>query len=80
MRPPECAICDLRMDSNSDCELIYFARRPEDDAWHERMKQIDGVGHPPEAEWFCERHFPRAKELSRMTISEAMKILRQEFA
>lgn len=74
MKPPICSIC------GKDCgtgKLIYFKLRPSDREWHKRMKKTHGVGHPPEAAWFCENHNENASQLSDLTISEAMKELRK---
>lgn len=74
MKPPNCAIC------GKDCEngkLIYFKLRPSDKEWHDRMKRINGVGHPPEAAWFCEDHCENASKLSDLTIDKAMKELKK---
>jgi hypothetical protein len=74
MKPPNCAIC------GKDCEsgkLIYFKLRPSDKVWHKKMKKIHGVGHPPEAAWFCVDHCENASKLSSLTISEAMEELKK---
>lgn len=78
MRPPECGICgrDFPPDEGG---LVYFKRRPRDEAWHQRMKEIGGVGHPPEAEWYCGKHYPRARELAHLTRDAAYAILKEEF-
>jgi hypothetical protein len=73
MKPPICHICGKRMEDIDDGGLIYFKKRSSDMEWEEKMKKIGGVGHPPWAEWFCAKHYDRAKELSHLTISEVMK-------
>ncbi|MHA1277427.1 MAG: hypothetical protein ACTSQI_20325 [Candidatus Helarchaeota archaeon] len=78
MRPPICAICGKRFDPSKG-KLIYFMRRPSDEEWHKTMKEKHLVGHPPEAEWFCENHYKRALELQHLTIDKAFEILEQEF-
>ncbi|MHA1754207.1 MAG: hypothetical protein ACTSYR_01675 [Candidatus Odinarchaeia archaeon] len=75
MRSPECAICG----KGGTCKLVYFKLRPQDEEWYKKMEEIGGVGHPPEAEWFCEKHYKRAVELKNLTIDEAFKILLKEF-
>ena len=74
MKPPNCAIC------GKDCgngKIIYFKLRLSDQKWHEKMKKINGVGHPPEAEWFCEDHCDIASELSDLTINEAFNKMKE---
>ena len=73
MRPPICAICGKRMEDINDGGLIYFKKRPSDIKWQERMEKIGGVGHPPWAEWFCKKHYDKAKTLSHLPIDEAMR-------
>jgi hypothetical protein len=68
MRPPICAICDKDLDGGEG-GLVYFAKRPSDIEWDEKMKRLGRVGHPPYAEWFCDRHF---------TIDKAFEILMKE--
>ncbi len=73
MKPPICHICGKRMEGMGDGSLIYFKKGPSDFEWQERMEKTGGVGHPPWAEWFCAKHYNRAKELSHLTRTEAMK-------
>lgn len=75
MKPPICRICDKSLEGNDDGGLIYFKKRPSDIEWEKRMEEIGGVGHPPNAEWFCKKHYDKAKELKEMTIDKALKIL-----
>ncbi|MFW9922630.1 MAG: hypothetical protein ACFFDW_04985 [Candidatus Thorarchaeota archaeon] len=78
MRPPECRICNKDVDLNGKGGLIYFKKRFSDRVWERKMNRIHGVGHPPYADWFCEEHHTRAKELSNLTIDKAMMIMREE--
>jgi len=75
MRPPICRICDKELADINDGGLIYFKKRPSDIEWEKRMKEIGGVGHPPNAEWFCKKHYGKANELKHLTISKALDIL-----
>ena len=75
MKPPVCCICDKNLEADEG-GLVYFKRRPSDLKWDERAKQPGFVGHPPYAEWFCGRHYERAKELSDLTIDIALKKLK----
>jgi len=77
MKPPRCAICHKRFGLEEG-GLVYFAKRSSDIEWEERMKRTGGVGHPPYAEWFCDQHLPRAKELSNLTIDKACAIMKAE--
>ncbi|MHA1369803.1 MAG: hypothetical protein ACTSWN_00785 [Promethearchaeota archaeon] len=77
MRPPICAICQERFDPEKG-GLVYFRLRKSDEEWHERAERLHLVGHPPEAEWFCEKHINRARELSDLTIDKAFQILKAE--
>ena len=78
MRPPECAICGKEFDEDTKGGLIYFKKRFSDKVWNRKMDRIGGTGHPPYADWFCEIHYQRAKELSNLTIDKAMSKLRNE--
>ena len=73
MRPPICGICGKRMEDMEDGGLIYFKKRPSDIEWQERMERTGGAGHPPLAEWFCAKHYDKAKALKHLTINEALK-------
>lgn len=83
MKPPICVICNKRLKYESISndiggDIVYFRKRKSDIDWHKHMAEIGGIGHPPEAEWFCCDHITRAKELRDKTIEEAMKIMREE--
>ncbi|MHA1819990.1 MAG: hypothetical protein ACTSU2_16195 [Promethearchaeota archaeon] len=78
MRPPICDICGKRFRPDEG-KLIYFVRRPSDEKWHKEMQRSHKVGHPPEAAWFCDKHYKRALELQHLTIDKAFEILREEF-
>jgi len=78
MRPPICAVCDKSFDPLGKGGLVYFAMRKSDKEWREKMKKIKGVGHPPWAEWFCEKHYPIAVKYSTLTINQAWKRIREE--
>jgi hypothetical protein len=80
MKPPICAICMVKFDPINTGGLIHFKLRQSDKEWRERMDKIHGTGHPPESAWFCEKHFPRAKELSDLTIDKAFQQLREDFS
>jgi hypothetical protein len=77
MRPPVCAICDRDLEE-SDGGVIYFKKRFSDKVWDRKMNRIQGVGHPPYAEWFCGKHFDRVKELEELTIDKAISKINEE--
>ncbi|MBK5113613.1 MAG: hypothetical protein KGD59_10625 [Candidatus Heimdallarchaeota archaeon] len=77
MRPPVCAICDRDLEEN-DGGVIYFKKRFSDKVWDRKMNRIQGVGHPPYAEWLCGKHFDRAKELEELTIDKAISKINEE--
>lgn len=76
MKPPICCICnkDLKPGEGG---LIYFKKRKSDIQWEKRMKKIKGVGHPPYAEWFCNMHYKCAKEISHLTIDQAIRKVKE---
>lgn len=78
MRPPICAICDKEFTSNDDGGLIYFKKRPSDVEWEEKMEKIDGIGHPPYAEWFCKEHYDEIYKLKHLPIDKALELLLQK--
>ena len=77
MRPPVCVICDKDLEEKEG-GVVYFKKRFSDKVWDRKMKRINGVGHPPYAEWFCGKHYERAKELVDLTINEAITKIREE--
>jgi len=78
VRPPICGICDKKLMVKDEGGLIYFKKRPSDIEWEERMEKIDGVGHPPYAEWFCKEHYDKIYKLKHLTIDKALKLLLQK--
>jgi len=77
MRPPTCRICDKDLDENEG-GLVSFKKRFSDRVWERKMKRINGVGHPPNSDWFCEKHYQRAKDLKDQTIDQAIAIMHAE--
>lgn len=79
MRPPICAICDKRLEEEEmkTGGLVSFAKSENDLAWDKRAEEPGFVGHPPYLEWFCEKHYPKARSLSHLTRAEAMKEMRE---
>ena len=82
MKPPICIICYSEFFDELDEEisgLIYFEKRASDKKWEDVMRKEGFIGHPPYAEWFCSEHYESAKELTHLTIDEALKILKEKF-
>lgn len=75
MRPPICRICDKKLVDMNDGGLIYFKKRPSDIEWEKRVEEIGGVGHPPNAEWFCKEHYDKANKLKHLIIDKVLQIL-----
>jgi len=77
MRPPICRICDKNLETDEG-GLIYFKKRPSDIEWDVRIEKIGGVGHPPYADWFCNKHYNEAYELKHFPIDKAMEIMKNK--
>ena len=77
MMPPLCCICHKSFES-SEGGLIYFTEDEDDKIANERLNQPGFVGHPPNAFWFCEKHYPSANKLSNLTKKEAFKVLKKQ--
>ncbi len=81
MRPPICAICNDRFSIKKGISGLVHYKKTQDqiDQEEERQKQNSfWVGHPKNQEWFCEKHYEKAKKLSDLTRNEAIKILRHQ--
>jgi len=78
MRPPICRICDRNMLDDDNGGLIYFKKRRSDIKWDKKMEKIGGVGHPPYAEWFCDKHYKIASKWKHLHIDEAIKHIESE--
>ncbi len=79
MKPPICTICYKEFIESDEGGLVYFEQRKSDKKWVQLMREEGMTGHPPYAEWFCGEHYEAAKELSKLTIDEAMKQLNEKF-
>jgi len=78
MMPPECCLCDLPGGTDNEFNLVYFASTPEVKQWQHKMEESGLTGHPPNAAWFCQFHFPAADQLSSLPIDQAMTELKQD--
>jgi len=78
MMPPTCCLCDLSDQKDNEFNLVYFASTPEVKQWQYEMDTSGLTGHPPNAAWFCQFHFPAAKRLSSLPIDQAMAELKQD--
>ncbi|OQY02746.1 MAG: hypothetical protein B6I20_06550 [Bacteroidetes bacterium 4572_117] len=77
MMPPICCICDEDFEPGKG-GLIYFVEDEEDKIANQRLRQPGFVGHPPNAFWFCAKHYTKAKKISHLTKHEAFSILKQK--
>ncbi len=64
MKPPICEICSDRFFDGGG--LIYFKEDEDDSVFNKRFDEEGFVGHPSNAFWFCQKHYPKAKILSRV--------------
>lgn len=76
MRPPICDVCDREFDPDREGGLLYFKETIEGRAFDKRVDEEGITGHPPDAGWFCGRHYKKARKLLDLTIDEALKELR----
>ena len=79
MKPPICALCYTEFLDTDEGGLVYFEKKSSDFKWEKMMREEGLSGHPPYAEWFCKEHFEAALELKKLTINEAMDILKERF-
>ncbi|MFO8019672.1 MAG: hypothetical protein R6U96_13685 [Promethearchaeia archaeon] len=78
MKPPICRICQKRLKDMENGGLIHFKKRPTDIEWEKEMKREGKIGHPPYADWFCEKHYDAAYQYKHLPIHEALKKLKEE--
>ena len=57
--------------------LVSFALSESERAYNERFDQPGFVGHPAGQEWFCEKHYPTAKQYEHLTSQEAFPLIRK---
>jgi len=79
MMPPLCCICHKDFPANEG-KLIYFTEDEHDIQFNKRFEEPGFVGHPSNAFWFCETHYPEAAKIQHLTKQEALKILRELFS
>ena len=72
MRPPICRICQQEFDPAEGGDLLSFQSH-EDEEWPPGK-----TGHPSHQEWFCADHAGAARELTHLTLPEAMDRLRSQ--
>ena len=64
---------------SSDCRgPAYFQKTASDKEWDKRCEDEGFVGHPPYAEWFCEKHFLIAKKYSALPKRVALVSIKRE--
>ena len=79
MKPPICVICYKEFTDSDEGGLVYFEKSKSDERWIKAMKVEGLTGHPPYADWFCEKHFEAARKLEHLHLHEAMRELRNLF-
>ncbi|MHA1116125.1 MAG: hypothetical protein K9W45_02750 [Candidatus Heimdallarchaeum aukensis] len=75
MKPPICVICGKRFSPGTG-DIIYFKETEEVKEWNKKMEREGKVGHPINAEWFCNEHLEQASKLRELPIQEAMEKLK----
>jgi len=78
MKPPVCCVCQRSFDPPRRGDLVRFARTEADKQWDEDAKSKGFTGHPPYAEWFCDRHLAAARNLQYLTLEKALPALRRQ--
>lgn len=79
MRPPKCVICGKKSKSHSSgFKLVSFKLTKEQQEHNNRMKSENRVGHPRGKDWFCDFHYPRAKQLKQLSNIEAIELIKLE--
>ena len=79
MRPPQCAICrKTSRNSNRTFKLVYFTLSEEQKLLREERRRTGIVGHPPEAEWFCDKHLKFARKYQDLERAEALRAIKTE--
>jgi hypothetical protein len=73
MRPPICEVCDQDFPFDVEGGLLYFKETPEGREFDRRVREEAVTGHPPDAGWFCGKHYIQAKKLTHLTLSEAIQ-------
>jgi hypothetical protein len=75
MEPPICSLCDVEFaevwdheDSARTGGLVWFRKQ-------EGQAELEGVGHPENARWFCAKHYAEAESRRQLTAYEARKQL-----
>ena len=76
MRPPICEICDLEFNHHLEGGLLYFKETPEGLEFNRRVEEEAIASHPPDAGWFCSKHYSQAIQLQHLTLREAIKKMR----
>jgi len=74
--PPICYICSERFFPDVNNGLIYFASDNETEIFKERVEKEHIIGHPPNAFWFCSKHFDTAKTFSHLSKAEALPLIK----
>lgn len=77
MRPPRCVVCKKGFRGRpEEGGLLSFKLSEKDKSYNERFKQPGFVGHPRGKDWFCGKHYEKAKTYRHLTLSEAIQQLK----
>ncbi|MEM7181664.1 MAG: hypothetical protein AAF518_12170 [Spirochaetota bacterium] len=72
MKPPRCCICDEWIGETG--QLLEFAKTEKGLQWDKRRDQEIGfVGHPPYADYFCEKHLTLALRYVGLPLGKAIE-------
>jgi hypothetical protein len=81
VRPPDCFICQRSLrdgEPYSSFTDVWFALTPEEEAIRREQDRQGWVGHPPEVEWFCDKHSALAEEHAHLHWREALELLARQ--
>ena len=75
MKPPICIICNKDFNLNKKGRGLIYFKETEDDIKRRKLVEEKGiVEHPSNAEWFCKKHYKKAKKLVELPLKNALKI------
>lgn len=75
MRPPVCAICNKKLEEKEG-GLLSFALTVSQVSENKRAAENGFIGHPEGLEWFCGKHYDKAKQLTSLPLREAIALIR----
>ncbi len=80
MKPPLCAFCrkNFRTHSELEFKLVRFKKSDVQVVKEAKLKDENFVGHPANAEWFCNEHIEHAKTHSNLTLQAYWLVVSKE--